>query len=101
MCGFVGFVSEIDNKDIVIKKMSDRIVHRGPDSEGFFIDDSVAFGFRRLSIVDTSSAGHQPMYSQDKNKCIVFNGEVYGYRELKKSIDNYCNPLYHNIVWTN
>lgn len=85
MCGFVGFVSEIDNKDIVIKKMSDRIVHRGPDSEGFFTDDSVAFGFRRLSIIDLEE-GSQPIFNEDDSKVIMFNGEIYNYQEIKADL---------------
>lgn len=93
MCGISGIVStkilQKPEYKIKLKNMTDAMQHRGPDDEGMEFFENCFLGFRRLSIVDTSSAGHQPMYSQDKNKCIVFNGEVYGYRELKKSIDNY------------
>lgn len=93
MCGISGIVySNIyQNPEykIKLKKMTDAIQHRGPDDEGLEFFKNCFLGFRRLSIVDTSSAGHQPMYSQDNNCCIVFNGEIYGYREIKKSINNY------------
>ena len=64
MCGIVGFVNEetIENKNKNIKAMMDRIIHRGPNSSGQYVDDSVALGFRRLSIIDIE-AGNQPMYS--------------------------------------
>ena len=93
MCGISGIVSSkiIQNLDYKskLKNMTDAMQHRGPDDEGMEFFENCFLGFRRLSIVDTSSAGHQPMYSQHKNSCIVFNGEVYGYRELKKTINNY------------
>lgn len=86
MCGFVGFYSQqLTNKESVIKSMSDKIVHRGPDSEGFFVDDFVALGFRRLSIIDLED-GSQPIYNEDRSKVIIFNGEVYNYKEIKKDL---------------
>lgn len=87
MCGLVGY---IDNKDeetkkATIKKMSDVIAHRGPDGEGFFVDDTIAMGFRRLSIIDLAG-GNQPLYNEDKTLVINFNGEIYNYLELREEL---------------
>ena len=84
MCGIVAFV---DNekpqlKDTLIKKMKDRIIHRGPDDEGQYVDDNVALGFRRLSFVDVKS-GNQPIFNEDQSKLIEFNGEIYNFEELR------------------
>lgn len=81
MCGIVGFVNNKKNKKEIIKKMADRIIHRGPDGEGFFTSDDVALGHRRLSIIDLKTGG-QPIYNEDKSMVIVFNGEIYNYVEL-------------------
>ena len=75
MCGIVGFIDKEKNKNDIIKKMADLIVHRGPDSDGYYVDDDVALGFRRLSIIDLDG-GDQPIYNEDKNKLIFFNGEI-------------------------
>lgn len=85
MCGIVGFVSKESNKDKIIKKMADRIIHRGPDSEGFYTDKDIALGHRRLSIIDLST-GNQPMFNEDNSICIIFNGEIYNYIELKNTL---------------
>ena len=82
MCGFVGFVGGTDNQSEVLTKMMDRIVHRGPDMGGQFIDGRVALGFRRLSILDLTEAGAQPMANEDGSVVIVFNGEIYNFQEL-------------------
>lgn len=85
MCGFVGFTNKIDNADKVIKSMMDSIKHRGPDSEGLYLDDDVAMGFRRLSIIDLSM-GHQPLFNEDKSLVLTFNGEIYNYQELREEL---------------
>lgn len=85
MCGITGFVSKIENKKQIIKKMTDKIAHRGPDGEGYFIDKKVALGHRRLAIIDLSK-GSQPIYNEDETKVIVFNGEIYNYIELKDEL---------------
>ena len=66
MCGIVGFTNKIDDASAVLEKMMDRIKHRGPDSEGKFIDDNIAMGFRRLSIIDLSDVGSQPIFNEDR-----------------------------------
>ena len=85
MCGFVGFVSKDKNKKKIIKDMADIIVHRGPDSDGYYVDDDVALGFRRLSIIDLDG-GTQPIFNENKDKVIVFNGEIYNYKEIKEDL---------------
>jgi len=88
MCGICGIVN-IDGTFVEpehIKQMMAAIKHRGPDDEGFFIDKNTGLANVRLSIIDLSRAGHQPMFSPDKRYCLVYNGEVYNYLELKDSI---------------
>ena len=85
MCGIVGFSDKIKDKDSIIKKMSDEIVHRGPDGEGYYTDSFCALGHRRLSIIDLEGGG-QPIFNEDKTYAIVFNGEIYNYKELKKEL---------------
>lgn len=87
MCGFVGYINKEKNKKDNIKKMNDLIVHRGPDSDGYYYDDNIALGFRRLSIIDLKS-GDQPIYNDDKSKIIVFNGEIYNFKELREELEN-------------
>nr|WP_317357377.1 asparagine synthase (glutamine-hydrolyzing) [uncultured Tyzzerella sp.] len=85
MCGFTGFTGNFPNKEDIIEKMMDRIVHRGPDSSGIHSDENVTLGFRRLSIIGLEN-GSQPMYNEDNSIVIVFNGEIYNYEELKKQL---------------
>ena len=84
MCGIVGLVTKKE-KENTIKLMSDRIKHRGPDGDGYFIDGDVALGHRRLSIIDLSS-GDQPMFNEDGSVVTIFNGEIYNYQELKEEL---------------
>lgn len=88
MCGFVGFIDKLnkDEKQKTIKLMADRIIHRGPDQEGYYIDDNIALGHRRLSIIDLAS-GTQPMFNEDKSIVVVFNGEIYNYQEIKNELE--------------
>ena len=83
MCGIVGFISREENKGIIIKKMADKIIHRGPDEEGYYIDENIALGHRRLSIIDLDN-GTQPM--KNKELIVIFNGEIYNYKELRKEL---------------
>ncbi len=85
MCGYVGFTNTVDNANVVLKKMMERIRHRGPDGEGQYIDDGIALGHRRLSIIDLD-AGAQPMYNEDGSLVIVFNGEIYNYKEIREKL---------------
>ena len=85
MCGIAGSIDKHDNKKDIIKDMCDRIAHRGPDGKGYYVDDYIALGHRRLSIIDLKG-GSQPMYSNDDRYVIVFNGEIYNYKDLKKKL---------------
>ncbi len=91
MCGFAGklsFKSERPVDQSLIKKMTDKISHRGPDAEGFYFspDRRLGLGFRRLSIIDLSPAGNQPMTNEDQTLWIVFNGEIYNFPELRAAL---------------
>ena len=85
MCGIAGSIDLHDNKKDIIKDMCDRIQHRGPDGKGYYVDEYIALGHRRLSIIDLKG-GSQPMYSNDDRYVIVFNGEIYNYKDLKKEL---------------
>lgn len=86
MCGFTGFIGKVDNREQVLENMMNTIVHRGPDSAGSFVDEDAALGFRRLSIIDISATGDQPLYNEDKTKVLTFNGEIYNYQELREEL---------------
>lgn len=85
MCGFVGFSGVCENKSKVISEMLNKIIHRGPDSHERYIDDDVALGFARLSIIDLEN-GTQPMTNEDESKVLIFNGEIYNYLELREQL---------------
>lgn len=85
MCGFCGFTGDLDDKETCLTNMMNKIIHRGPDSAGQHIDDSVAMGFRRLSIIDLDF-GSQPMYNEDKSIVITFNGEIYNHQILREDL---------------
>ncbi len=88
MCGIAGIINFNQNlvKDSDIKLMMKKMKHRGPDDEGIFIEKNIGLGFVRLSILDLSIAGHQPMFSQNDRFVIIFNGEVYNYIELRDEL---------------
>ena len=85
MCGFTGFTGNLTNKQQIIEKMMNKIIHRGPDSSGVHSDENVTLGFRRLSIIGIEN-GSQPMYNEDGSIVIVFNGEIYNYEEIKETL---------------
>lgn len=86
MCGIAGFVGQGNQSDL--DSMVDALVHRGPDDRGSFFDQGVGLGHTRLSILDLSEAGHQPMYSADKKTVIIFNGEIYNFKLLRLELEN-------------
>ncbi|HEV2455615.1 MAG TPA: asparagine synthase (glutamine-hydrolyzing), partial [Verrucomicrobiae bacterium] len=91
MCGICGQIKLTSDEPVdmeTIRRMAGSIVHRGPDDEGYFQDGSLGFGFRRLSIIDLSG-GHQPMSDAQKNVWIVFNGEIYNYKELRSELESH------------
>jgi asparagine synthase (glutamine-hydrolysing) len=94
MCGIAGFVEsstttspfDTDTSRGLVHRMCDVIRHRGPDDEGVWVDEGVALGMRRLSIIDLST-GHQPIHNEDRSVWIVFNGEIYNFRELRRELE--------------
>lgn len=91
MCGIAGIVGLTSGEETqkVLYSMNHSIAHRGPDDSGIFVEDGVGFGQRRLAIIDVSAAGHQPMTSVDGRLVLIFNGEIYNYRELKAELSDY------------
>ena len=89
MCGIAGIYNKngLPEDRTIIEKMSLAIEHRGPDEEGFHLDNHVHLASRRLSIIDLS-AGEQPIYNKDQSRCIVYNGEIYNYQGLKKELSS-------------
>ena len=87
MCGFAGYIHNYGtfDKEEVIHKMADRIKHRGPDDAHYYIDDGIALGFRRLSIIDLDG-GRQPILNEDGSLVLLFNGEIYNYQELREEL---------------
>ena len=85
MCGICGFTGEVVDREKVIRNMTGVITHRGPDSDGFFSDDYISMGFRRLSIIGLDN-GNQPIYNEDKTLVLTFNGEIYNYKQLKEEL---------------
>ena len=85
MCGIAGFYtkSNLPDKISILKKMNDKLIHRGPDGEGFFTDEYVSLSHKRLAIIDLNSRSNQPFKDEDENYILVFNGEIYNYVELK------------------
>ena len=89
MCGITGIVGlniESSIPKITIQKMTDAMTHRGPNSQGIWNDSNCYSGHRRLSIIDLSESGNQPFVSQDGRFVLVYNGELYNYKELKFSL---------------
>ena len=80
MCGISGIYGREDPD--AVKRMCDAMIHRGPDDEGIYTGDGITLGVRRLSIIDLSPHGHQPMGNEDGTIQIVFNGEIYNFKEL-------------------
>lgn len=95
MCGICGFTGEVLNKTKVIENMAKLISHRGPDSAGFFVDKDISMGFRRLSIIDIDG-GEQPIYNENNNLVLTFNGEIYNYKELKEELISKNHKFYTN-----
>lgn len=93
MCGIAGELSfDMPVDPRVLKSMTDALIHRGPDDEGLYCEGRIGLGHRRLSIIDLSPGGHQPMWTADRSLAIVFNGEVYNYREIRPDLEavGYC-----------
>ena len=94
MCGICGFVSLEVDAESSVRAMADRLRHRGPDAEGFEMLANAQVGHRRLAVIDLSETGAQPMWDSTRSVCIVFNGEIYNFRELRRECVSVCfiNP---------
>jgi len=90
MCGIVGILNLNGEpvSQVILRRMTDSIAHRGPDGEGFYINSFVGLGHRRLAIIDLSPAGHQPMATGDGNYILTYNGEVYNFQELRVELES-------------
>jgi asparagine synthase (glutamine-hydrolysing) len=91
MCGIAGIVAFKGNIDlpVTIRRMTNCMAHRGPDADGFYTNDKIALGHRRLSIIDLSTAANQPIADHTGRYQIIFNGEIYNYRDVKKLLPEY------------
>ncbi|MDB9718082.1 asparagine synthase (glutamine-hydrolyzing), partial [Candidatus Pelagibacter sp.] len=91
MCGITGFINLSGEpiSQLSLKKMTDAIIHRGPDGEGHWIQKNVGIGHRRLSIIDLSLAGHQPMISLDNRYVLSYNGEIYNFKEIRTELKTF------------
>ena len=91
MCGICGF--NFGDKGL-IRQMCDEIKHRGPNAAGYYVDKEISLGSRRLSIIDLSNAANQPIYNEDKTIAVVYNGEIFNFRELKKDLQRLGHRFY-------
>src|SRR5271155_753611 len=96
MCGIAGVVSATRESSIteaLVHHMCNQIVYRGPDDEGLYVADGAGLGMRRLSIIDLSG-GHQPVFNEERNSWIVYNGEIYNFPELRKELESRGHRFY-------
>ncbi len=95
MCGIVG-ITNANSRPVergILEKMNQAILHRGPDDDGFYVHENIGLAMRRLSIIDVAG-GKQPIYNQDKTTCIVFNGEIYNFQELREDLEKQGDSFY-------
>ena len=97
MCGIVGFINNDGSAAdrAILEKMNRAIIHRGPDEDGFYLNQNVGLAMRRLAIIDLAG-GQQPIHNADKSKWIVYNGEIYNYQELRQDLDKRGHEFYTN-----
>ncbi len=90
MCGIAGLIAAAKVEEDLLRRMTDRLAHRGPDDQGLWLDpdSGIGLGHRRLSIVDLSPAGHEPMHSASGRFVVTFNGEIYNHRDLRSRLDS-------------
>lgn len=92
MCGICGFYGFEDKE--LLKKMNRKLIHRGPDQDGFYFDKNISLGMRRLSIIDLSERGRQPHHNEDETVWVVFNGEIYNFQEIKNTLEKRKHHFY-------
>lgn len=91
MCGITGLYHPDRNVEILetlVRAMRDSLTHRGPDDAGLFVGPGIGLGHRRLSIIDLSEAGRNPLWNEDRTRCIIFNGEIYNHRDLRSGLES-------------
>ncbi len=95
MCRIAGFAYQGDREErgSILSSMTSSLAHGGPDDEGIYLDDRIGFGHRRLSILDLSAAGHQPMLSKEEDLVITYNGEIYNFQELRTQLQT-CGKIF-------
>ena len=93
MCGICGIVNAGQKAEGIVRSMNAKLAHRGPDEEGYHFDDRVAFGMRRLSIIDLKT-GHQPIFNENRNVMVICNGEIYNFRELRAELEKKGHKFY-------
>ena len=95
MCGIAGMIARPGDAVTAeqVRRMTDTIVHRGPDDEGIHVRGNVGLGMRRLSIIDLSG-GHQPIYNEDRSVAVVFNGEIYNFQELRQELESHGHQFH-------
>src|SRR3979411_1197044 len=86
MCGITGMIVSVRTAPHTLQRMNDGLRHRAPDGEGFFWSDEVGLGMRRLAIIDVAG-GDQPIFNEDRSVCIVFNGEIYNFLDLRQDLE--------------
>src|SRR5437879_641904 len=95
MCGIAGMIAQ-EGETVTaekVRRMTDTIVHRGPDEEGIYAQQNIGLGMRRLSIIDLSG-GSQPIYNEDRSVVVVFNGEIYNFTELRRDLESRGHQFY-------
>ncbi|MBQ6042390.1 MAG: asparagine synthase (glutamine-hydrolyzing) [Oscillospiraceae bacterium] len=86
MCGIIGFSGHTEHAETVLENMMEQIRHRGPDAGGKYLNGEIALGHRRLSIIDITEQGNQPIFNEDRSMVLVFNGEIYNYQEIRETL---------------
>ena len=86
MCGIIGFSGRTEHAETVLENMMEQIRHRGPDAGGKYLNGEIALGHRRLSIIDITEQGDQPIFNEDRSMVLVFNGEIYNYKEIRETL---------------
>ena len=100
MCGICGILY-FDGRQVekeVLLAMRDAMFHRGPDGKGFHIESSLGLGHRRLSIIDLSEKGNQPMLNIDRSLCVIFNGEIYNFKDLRRELEKRVITSNQNLI---
>lgn len=88
MCGFAGIKTKSEDKEILLSRMMNALIHRGPDAQGKYLEGEIAFGHRRLKVIDLSEQANQPMCNEDERIWIIFNGEIYNFIDLRRELES-------------